>query len=43
MTAEANFIRWISGRFLPLSWLDYTAIAAAALGLLDEVARWLAA
>ena len=34
--------RWVRSRFLPLSLLDYAAVLAAALGLLDEVVRFLA-
>ena len=34
--------QWAIRRFLPLSWLDYIAVVAAALGLLDEVVRFLA-
>ena len=43
MTACTPLKRWITERFLPLSWLDYVAIAAAAAGVIDEVANWLAA
>jgi hypothetical protein len=34
--------RWVATRFLPLSWLDYAAIAAAVALLVREVWCWLA-
>lgn len=41
MAAVDYIKRWVLARVLPLSWLDYMAIAAAAIGVLDEVLRWL--
>lgn len=32
--------RWFGRRFLPLSWLDYAALVAAAIGLVRECYRW---
>lgn len=32
---------WLGKRFLPLSWLDYAAVAAAGVGLCDEVVQFL--
>ena len=41
MTATQTLKRWIVSRFCPLSVLDWAAMAVAALGLLDEVLRWM--
>ena len=41
MAATDHIRRWIVKRFCPLSALDYAAMIAASLGVLDEVLRWL--
>ena len=41
MTATQTIKRWIVRRFCPLSVLDWAALMAATVGLLDEVCRWL--
>ena len=41
MAATQSLRRWIVSRFCPLSALDYAALLAASIGVMDEVLRYL--